>query len=617
MIMSVRCKAIPCGDLNPMLGSTTMSTSSSQSWIVFYYVLGTLQPPRDITISPNNYVATLIREIRRDFCLHTKTVLELFKVDRKVLRRRPEEIEKEAEELLRNSTLEDLLPVCSVKESFSDSDGKPSVVVRTRTVHDDEAAERADVLSPLRSEVQQEQYNNEREKLAAIVLKDYQSPSQAAKLSSWIKKQTGTNANPIYNGRPYEFLPPPIVIAHPIFARFMGLQSGCSPSVPPLSPSETNTAYKLYEVLLNFYNNEGDRQNELRNTLDILGQAAFLDISLFVDSNKRFFPPDGAITSKVVLSGGRHATVVICLQELKNEVGEDGTDLIRQAEYNYQVLVSSKEYADVRKASCCPIILLVVAGPNIWVYGAAFMGLRFITECLGSCYVVQSLSASSEQVTQLAWLLRALEVSCQELLDYYSTLSFEDTTLSWRPHFNKYRKEDGTEVELVYLRQLAANFASKSLYEAYIKGNPSDRVVVKFTSTYSRQAHELLAQAQLAPALQFCEQVPEVGNLYVVVMDYVKHDIGVLFHPAALREAINLLHKHGLVHGDLRRPNVLVVGNGVRLIDFDWSGKSGEVRYPETILLEEHEWHPDVDRCGPIEKEHDAYMFEKLTGETL
>ncbi|KAI0082917.1 hypothetical protein BDY19DRAFT_1052030, partial [Irpex rosettiformis] len=467
-----------------MLGSTTMSTSSSQSWIVFYYVLGTLQPPRDITISPNNYVDTLIRSIRRDFGLHTRTVLELFKVDRDLFDNEPDEIEKGAKELLRDSTLEDLLPVRSIEESFSDSDGKPSVVVRTRTgvrwVPDGEAAEWADVLSPLRSEVQAEQYLNEREKLAANILKDYESPSQASKFSPWIKRQV--NAKLIYNGRSYELLPPPIAIAHPVFTRFMALQSGCSPSAPPLSPSETNTAYKLYEVLLNVYNNEVDRQNELRNTLDILGQAAFLDISLFVDSNKRFFPPDGAITSKVVLSGGRHATVVICLQELKNEVGEDGTDLIRQAEYNYQVLVSSKEYADVRKASCCPIILLVVAGPNIWVYGAAFMGLRFITECLGSCYVVQSLSASSEQVTQLAWLLRALEVSCQELLDYYSTLSFEDTTLSWRPHFNKYRKEDGTEVELVYLRQLAANYASKPLYEAHIKGNPSDRVVVKFTS---------------------------------------------------------------------------------------------------------------------------------------
>ncbi|KAI0090497.1 hypothetical protein BDY19DRAFT_1055504 [Irpex rosettiformis] len=603
-----------------MLGSTTMSTSSSQSWIVFYYVLGTLQPPRDITISPNDYVDTLIREIRRDFGLHTKTVLELFKVDRGLFDNELKEIKDEAEELLRDSKPKALRSIHRVEECFSDSDGKPSVIVRTRTgarpVPDDEAVGRADVLSPLRSEVQAEQYNNEREELAANILKDYESPSQASRLSSWIKKQVGINAKPIYNGRSYELLPPPIVIAHPAFARFLALQSGCSSSALPLSSSEMHRAYEFYKVSLNFYSNEGERQKELRDTLKILGQLVFYDVSLFFNSDKQSFRPDGSITTQVTLPGAKHAVVVICLQELKNEVGEGGTDPIRQAEYNYQVLVSSKEYADVRKVSCCPMILLVVAGPNIWVYGAAFMGSRFLTECLGSCYVVQALSASSEQVTRLAWLLRALEVSCQELLDYYSTLSFEDTTLSWRPHFDKYQKEDGTKVELVYLRQLAANYASKPLYEAHIKGNPSDRVVVKFTSTYSRQAHELLAQAQLAPALQFCEQVPEVGNLYVVIMDYVKHDVGALFHPAALCEAVNLLHKNDLVHGDLRRPNVLVVGNEVRLIDFDWSGKSGEVRYPETILLE-HEWHPDVDRCGPIEKEHDAYMFEKLTGETL
>ncbi|KAI0090495.1 hypothetical protein BDY19DRAFT_991940 [Irpex rosettiformis] len=109
-----------------------MSTSSSQSWRVFYYVLGTLEPPRGITIDPNDYVGILTRGIRRDFDLHARTVLELFKVDRELFDNEPDEIEKGAKELLRDSALEDLLPVRSIEESFSDSDGKPSVVIRTR-----------------------------------------------------------------------------------------------------------------------------------------------------------------------------------------------------------------------------------------------------------------------------------------------------------------------------------------------------------------------------------------------------------------------------------------------------------------------------------------------------
>lgn len=83
-----------------------------------------------------------------------------------------------------------------------------------------------------------------------------------------------------------------------------------------------------------------------------------------------------------------------------------------------------------------------------------------------------------------------------------------------------------------------------------------------------------------------------------------------------LRRAIDILHDNGFVHGDLRRPNVLIQNDQVKLIDFDWSGKEGEVKYPETMSME-HGWHPDVRRCGPIEKVHDEYMFAKIRGKVL
>ncbi|KAJ7639135.1 hypothetical protein FB45DRAFT_739360, partial [Roridomyces roridus] len=38
------------------------------------------------------------------------------------------------------------------------------------------------------------------------------------------------------------------------------------------------------------------------------------------------------------------------------------------------------------------------------------------------------------------------------------------------------------------------------------------------------------------------------------------------------------------VHGDLRPENILVHENGsVRVVDFDWAGKVGEVHYPYNL----------------------------------
>ncbi len=52
-----------------------------------------------------------------------------------------------------------------------------------------------------------------------------------------------------------------------------------------------------------------------------------------------------------------------------------------------------------------------------------------------------------------------------------------------------------------------------------------------------------------------------------------------------LERALNILHGEGLVFGDLRRPNIMIMpgpnkDDTVRLIDFDWAGKENEARYP-------------------------------------
>jgi serine/threonine protein kinase len=118
-------------------------------------------------------------------------------------------------------------------------------------------------------------------------------------------------------------------------------------------------------------------------------------------------------------------------------------------------------------------------------------------------------------------------------------------------------------------------------------------VVVKFTPSYSKEAHSMLAALKLAPRLWFCERVQDAGGLYVVVMDYMD-SVGYSRQNSkasrCLRQAIKHLHCNGYVFGDLRDPNVLVTQDGsAMLVDFDWCGKRGEARYPLDINLNKEE----------------------------
>ena len=71
-------------------------------------------------------------------------------------------------------------------------------------------------------------------------------------------------------------------------------------------------------------------------------------------------------------------------------------------------------------------------------------------------------------------------------------------------------------------------------------------------------------------------------------------------------------------HGDLRDTNVLVREDGekleVKLVDFNWGGEAGEVRYPSAINCFEV-WRPlGVTDGVPITKEHDIQSVERMFG---
>lgn len=65
--------------------------------------------------------------------------------------------------------------------------------------------------------------------------------------------------------------------------------------------------------------------------------------------------------------------------------------------------------------------------------------------------------------------------------------------------------------------------------------------------------------------------------------------------------------------GDLREPKILIGKDGMRLVDFDWSGKKGEVQYPVDVSRK-IKWPEDFKGEGMIEVEHDKEWLKRITG---
>jgi tRNA A-37 threonylcarbamoyl transferase component Bud32 len=94
-----------------------------------------------------------------------------------------------------------------------------------------------------------------------------------------------------------------------------------------------------------------------------------------------------------------------------------------------------------------------------------------------------------------------------------------------------------------------------------------------------------------APALRGFEVIP--GGWYIVVMDFIDDEYHDLKDSPAkgsfeteVREKVTSLHQAGFVHGDIRSTNIMVKTNGspgIMLVDFDWAGVIGEVRYPMNV----------------------------------
>ncbi|TFK76225.1 hypothetical protein BDN72DRAFT_830767 [Pluteus cervinus] len=131
------------------------------------------------------------------------------------------------------------------------------------------------------------------------------------------------------------------------------------------------------------------------------------------------------------------------------------------------------------------------------------------------------------------------------------------------------------------------------LYRAETKETPGSPILVKFVPQYCPQLHDICAASGHAPALLAYERLP--GGLYGVAMEDALDAVPINKHnrisehfegwKTDLWELVAKFHDQDFVHGDLRDANILSGDDGcVKLVDFDWGGKDGEVLYPTPSL---------------------------------
>ena len=188
--------------------------------------------------------------------------------------------------------------------------------------------------------------------------------------------------------------------------------------------------------------------------------------------------------------------------EIKNEIGMGGgSPHIQNAGYSssHASSVGSKVIRDI---SVCPTLLVELAGPNMSLSGSIF------SECAICDQLTPMVSLlwlpHSPLMLQAARCFGALRKALRSLESFYISLSQHASPEPGRqlqyPYPNTFTALDGTHVPFRYISALTPRCFTAQAGQQH--------VVVKFSRTYSPEAHKFLAEEGFAPRLLHTRGLP-------------------------------------------------------------------------------------------------------------
>lgn len=256
--------------------------------------------------------------------------------------------------------------------------------------------------------------------------------------------------------------------------------------------------------------------------------------------------------------------------------------------------------------------MIAAPGPWIAIHGAVLCDEGWIVQPLTDMVNLQYDPYDSPRMLNIGRLFLALRESLKELDIFYKEIENKATSVLW-PSIRTYQ-----DTQFEYLERLLPKYLSKAVFKGSTLPN-NEFIVIKFTNSYCIDAHRLLQTQGLAPRLRYFsgddKTFKKPGGLEMVIMDFVEDDSESPLTSKGredVRRAIEQLHAAGYVFGDIRDANILKLPNGhAMLVDFDWSGREGQVFYPMGLNMQ-IKWPPGSGASMPIQKAHDLFMFGQL-----
>ena len=236
------------------------------------------------------------------------------------------------------------------------------------------------------------------------------------------------------------------------------------------------------------------------------------------------------------------------------------------------------------------VMMLSAPGPVITFYAIAFVGRVHYTALTSSISCVHRAVNGYDRHNLYNAFAAAVELLRCITQDVYSTESLSPLhhlypAITELPYF----ESPSNSIKFKIIKPL---FPATSRYVYLATSSNDTGLIIKFTSSYSADLHVHCVRDGHAPKLRGYAKLP--GDIIAIAMDLVS-DAETLDSKESslddkknwadqLKQLVESFHAAGYVHGDLRCPNILVAGNKVMLIDFDWGGKEGEAFYPHGRL---------------------------------
>ncbi|KAG5635658.1 hypothetical protein H0H81_010494 [Sphagnurus paluster] len=377
----------------------------------------------------------------------------------------------------------------------------------------------------------------------------------------------------------------PVTLYHPIFRRFI---DDCKSHQP--IDEDNKLVREMTAAMSKFFSDGDGRAAELRDILQDNGIPPTAHLS----SEGCFFCFDGAIESK------NGFTVIF---EVKEEIGSAGAEPYARAILHYANSAWKKSEEHLNFNFPCLIIT---------VFGQPSLSSRATLH-------QHDVLRPSNMRESLARHFGALKKAIFSFEQRYDALTDPSLLKHLDPRFpdpRTYRSlETETTVNFEYLHQIDEQ---KLLFMG--KTDNRERICIKFVRRYSREAHEKCAAMGIAPRLRGFEDIG--AGWKMVIMDALDEEYEPFDHSTLpegaeelLRDRFVELHQANLVHGDVRGANIMVRKDempGLMLVDYDWAGIVGEVRYPMNVNKVDIWWPDDVSDGLLIKPDHDIAMLEYI-----